>query len=52
MPFRPGRGRTPSGSIATVIASAPLTPSGRPSGRPRGRSAAEAAAEAGRWRRR
>jgi hypothetical protein len=52
MPFRPGRGRTPSGSIRTVIASAPLTPSGRPGGRPPGRSAAEAAGGAGRLPRR
>lgn len=52
MPFRPARGRTPSGSIPTVVASAPLTPSGKPGGRPRGRSAAEADGAAGRWPRR
>ena len=52
MLFRPSRGRTPSGSIPTVVASAPLTPSGRPGGRPRGRSAAEADGATGRWPRR
>jgi hypothetical protein len=52
MLFRPSRGRTPSGSIPTVVASAPLTPSGKSGGRLRGRSAAEADGATGRWPRR